>query len=147
MRRLREASIGLRLLAAFLVLLGTSSTAFSAIVCAAGACGEACPQQQKDHHTVQKKSCCPEEAGKSAKAPSDKEGDCCCSITSGPQVPSDTSKLAIPLFQIQLILPAQVIGPKAATVYAETEVISFYTDGSPPIVHARPDSNRAPPVA
>ena len=144
MQRLRKAGLGLKLMAAFLILFGTSSAAFTSMLCATDK-DAPCPLKAKAKAEAEAKtSCCPGMAQDSAKA--EDGGGCCCKISQKPSVPATTAPVVVPASLVVLILPFQIILPEAG-VTSDPAAISFYSGSSPPIVARGPDSSRAPPVA
>lgn len=149
MQRMRQASLGLRLLAAFLVMLGTSASAFSSILCPGGDANRPCPMkaQAKPEPEVVKKSCCPTKEQQAPKEAEKKGDGCCCEIGSAPTAPAELLNQTVPSLSIPLAIPEPLPAVPQSVSYANAELISFSSDGSPPSVPGRSSLGRAPPVA
>lgn len=148
MRRALPGDLVMKLLAAFLVLLGTSGQGFAAMVCGTPLCPktiaakpmpvakEACCDTEKPHHGAPKQK--DQKSGK----------NCCCEVKSGAPIAKLDAKLVVPSgLHLDLGLPEPVsVVATAAMIHAAGEIPSF-TDASPPDPGVLPDRGRAPPAA
>ena len=148
MRRALPGNLVMKLLAAFLVLLGTSGQGFAAMLCGTPLCPKtiaakpvpvakkACCDKDKPHHGAPEQK--DEEAGKK----------CCCEVKSGMPTAKLEAKLVVPSgLHLDVALPEPIAAvPLAASVRASAGIPSF-TDASPPDRGVLPDRGRAPPAA
>ena len=148
MRRALPSNLVMKLLAAFLVLLGTSGQGFAAMLCGTPLCPKTIAPKPAP---VAKKSCCDKEKPHHA-APEQKEEKsgkkCCCEVKSGAPTAKLDAKLVVPTgLHLDLALPEPVpVVAMAAAAHPAGDIPSF-TDASPPDPGVLPDRGRAPPAA
>ncbi|MGV3615128.1 MAG: hypothetical protein ACO1SV_07315 [Fimbriimonas sp.] len=148
MRRALPGNLVMKLLAAFLVLLGTSGQGFAAMLCGTPLCPKTIAAKPVP---VAKKACCDKEKPHhGAPKQKDEKGEkkCCCEVKSGTPTAKLDAKLVVPSglhLDVALPEPPAVIAT-AAVVHTANEIPSF-TDASPPDPGVLPDRGRAPPTA
>lgn len=138
----------MKLLAAFLVLLGTSGQGFAAMLCGTPLCPKTIAAKPVP---VAKKSCCDKEKAHhgTSKQKDEKSGkNCCCEVKSGAPTAKLEPKLVVPAgLHLDLALPEPVPVVATAAVTSGARDIPSFTDASPPDPGVLPDRGRAPPVA
>ena len=142
--------LAVRLLAAFLVLLGTSGQGFAAMLCATPLCPKTIAAKPTP---VDAKSCCAKEAARDqAAASANQDGesggrDCCCELKSVPTLVKLGSKLVHPTgIQVDLTLSEPLPTVDLAVAIEASNRITSYSDASPPDPGVLPDRGRAPPA-
>lgn len=157
--------MAMRVLLAFLVVLGVSGNAFTTVVCAAGMMPD-CPQRQEKQkqacHPTPKAACheqsIPDEHGGEHREAQPKQNcedadgacekaNCCCEIKSGEPTASSAPATTSPQLPTQIATPPQPLQIAViAPIYLARAI--FYQSGtSPPSVVWHPDFGRAPPAA
>lgn len=128
-----------KLIAAFLVLLGTSGQGLAAMVCGTPACPKTAALKPEPPKA---ESCC---AKKKAKPEPTKE--CCCKVKPAPATAKLDAKVTVPTgLDFDLTLPEPSV-TLPVTVKIETAArITAFTDPSPPDPIPLPDRGRAPPA-
>lgn len=164
MRLLDKASIGLRLLLAFLVVLGTSENTLASLICSAGAVASGSDGQsnQAERHSGGTSAVQSAFATESIKPHNDRrlsssrtheggnaeKSGCCCEMKSGE--PAEQPAQALPSTLVPIfvaLLPTHVLGSADAMSNRRQHAVYFYAGDSPPTVKWHPDFGRAPPQA
>jgi hypothetical protein len=127
-------------------MLGMSDAAWSSFTCSAETCGTACGMH-KQPKEVEPKSCCPDKATAQARSDDQPKSKCSCSFKASPDAAQNDAKLALPITELVVVLPAIPAEPKLAALVIEPREVLFHSDSSPPIVSRHPDLGRAPPAA
>lgn len=167
MRRRMQLNTASRVLAAFLVLLGMSGQALSAMLCSSDLCGEACPQRTvaaapesaachggtapsnvSDHHAPDGVTAeqCATDASDDCDDNSCKRS-CCCEMRAAPEASPVTPSATAPPAPLLIAIQPAVQHVPAIAAIERAKAIFFHSDSSPPSVAWLPDFGRAPPVA
>jgi hypothetical protein len=91
--------------------------------------------------------CCPEVAKVQHGGEEQKQDDCCCELTSAPDV-APAPDFVLPVqAHVHLALPEPLPEVPEAVLIEASESTPFYSDQPPPPDHALSVRGRAPPVA
>lgn len=142
------SSIGIRLLLAFLVTLGTSGQSLGGMMCATGTCPNSCGMHEKQEAQKEKAhSCCPSDGKEAPEKPQKRSDRCKCQIRSAPDAAAPNISFAAPPAPLVIALS---VGPLEITIPAvstELQPIHLHSGNPPPTVTRHPDLGRAPPAA
>ncbi|MCC7229368.1 MAG: hypothetical protein IT203_03175 [Fimbriimonadaceae bacterium] len=144
LHRLSSASILVRTLLAFAIVLGTTGESLCAVLCSAGMCADKCGIARTVETTLSPKSCCGSKQASSPASSKKKGHRCTCEIKSAPPGIDSAARIALPSTVLVIALPEA-----PATVVAVFPICSapmFVSgDSSPPSAIRHPDLGRAPP--
>ncbi len=140
-------SIGLRLVFAFIVMLGTFASAFGPEGCSTSRCGGSCSMHaKKEPAKVDSHGCCAGSKSKSSPVSTKAQSsECKCAIRSAPQGTLSTEAITPSASPITVFDLPEAIELLVSPMPIVAFQIHFSGDSSPPIVSYHPDFGRAPP--
>ncbi len=146
-RKIVRESIGLRLVFAFIVMLGAVASAYGPGGCSASRCGGSCSMHaEKEPTKLASHGCCAGSKGKSPPVSTKaRSSECKCEIRSAPQGTLSTEAVTHSAPLIIVFDQPEAIELLVSTTLFEAFQIYFSGDSSPPIVAYHPDFGRAPP--
>ena len=145
MRRVAPFGLVVRLLSAFLVLLGTSGSGFAAILCGTMRCEMPAAVPVAKSKPAASACCLKKEKAEPVKK---QERKCCCEFKPDAQAAKLTAPLHVPSATTIELPPSDPLPIAVASpLCGSSERILSYTDASPPDPERRGDRGRAPPTA